>query len=106
TLAMANGQYFAAAPLVDPEGHRRGVLFAYQGEPSWMFLTVGSDPAPGPVTVELVAHDESVRTVGEDVDLGPESPWGTVIPVAVHEVGLVRVLEGGGAVFASARLTP
>lgn len=106
TLTTANGQYFAAAPLVGPDANRHGVLFAYQGEPSWMFLTIEGAVSFRGVSVELVGHDGSVRPIGQPVDLSPSKPWGTVIPVAVHDVAVVRVVDAAGALVLSARVIP
>ncbi len=106
TLAAANGEYFAAVPLRDPAGARGGVLFGYQGTPPWMFLVVSAAPSRRPISVELVALDGSERTIGTDIELAPASAWGTVIPVAVHEVAVVRVVDDRGTVLLSASPVP
>ena len=105
TLATANGQYFASAHLDDRDGRHRGVLFAYQGEPAWLFLTVSSGEWPAPLTVEAVTHDGAVRPIGRGVDLSGSS-FGTVIPVAVHDIAVVRLVDSDGGVILSARPLP
>jgi hypothetical protein len=96
TLATANGQYFAAAPLDETSGERRGVAFGYQGDPAWIFVTV-SVPAPsGRYTVEVVTHAGAVHRLADDVDLAATGSWGSTIPVAIHEIAVVRVLDADG----------
>jgi len=106
TLATANGEYFTSAPLEQPDGRRGGVLFAYQGETPWMFLTSSRPASAAPVTIELVTHAGAVHTLATDVPLSSASPWGAIIPVAVHDVAVVRVLDGDGELVLSARPLP
>jgi hypothetical protein len=106
TLAVANGEYYAAAELLGPDGAREGVLFAYQGHPSWVFLVVEQAPSPERFTVEYVTLQGSIGTIGDGVALSTDSPWGTVLPVAVHEIAVVRVLDADGDLVLSARLLP
>lgn len=104
TLATSNGQYFVAFPLRDPQAVRRGAVFAYEGDPSWMVLTFDEPLADGPYSVELVGGDGVTHPVAGDVNLSADRAWGTQIPIAVHEAVLVRVLDDAGTPVMSAQL--
>ncbi|GAA2152689.1 MULTISPECIES: hypothetical protein [Glycomyces] len=53
TLGVADGRYFTAAPVVDAEGGQVGHVFAYQGDPSWVFAVLDGAPEDG--TWDVVA---------------------------------------------------
>jgi len=95
TLATAQGQYFATGSLRDPRSEQRGIVFGYQGDPAWIFVTVAAPPA-GRYIVEVVTHAGVVHVLASDVDLAATGSWGGIIPVAVHEISVVRVLDAGG----------
>ena len=97
TLATAHGQYFASGPVSDPSGEQRGVIFGYQGKPAWIFMTV-ADPPTGRYTIEAITHTGERHLLAEDVDLAATGSWGGTIPVAVHEISVVRVLDPAGQV--------
>jgi len=97
TLATAHGQYFASGPISDPSGEQRGVIFGYQGKPAWIFMTV-ADPPAGRYTIEAITHTGERHLLAEDVDLAATGSWGGTIPVAVHEISVVRVLDPAGQV--------
>lgn len=92
TLAQANGQYFQAEPVRDKTGAKVGVVFGYQGSPSWMLVTV--DPAHRDVvtSAELVSRDG--RTIPlASLQLDPrEGSWGGAIPVKLYQVASIRLL--------------
>lgn len=101
TLATANGQYFAAAPLHDARGEQRGVAFGYQGDPAWVFVTASLPALSGPYAVEVVSHTGVSRRLAEDLDLGGTGAWGGTIPIAVHEVAAVWVRDADGRLVLS-----
>jgi hypothetical protein len=92
TLKQANGQYFQAEPVRDKTGAKVGVVFGYQGSPSWMFVTV--DPAHRDVvtSAELVSRDG--RTIPlASLELDPtQGSWGGAIPVKLYKVASIRLL--------------
>jgi hypothetical protein len=91
TLEQANGRYFDAAPLRDGTGSEAGVAFAYQGEPSWMLVTVDAGHRDEVASAELVTRDR--RTIPlPDFELGPDGSWGGAIPVDLYEVATIRLL--------------
>jgi hypothetical protein len=90
-LEQANGRYFDAKPLRDGTGAEAGVAFAYQGEPSWMLVTVDPGHRDQVASAELVTRDRrTIRLPG--FELGPEGSWGGAIPVHLYEVATIRLL--------------
>jgi hypothetical protein len=90
-LDEAGGQYFQADRLADEAGARGGVVFGYEGSPSWVFVTL--DPAHrGAVkTAELVTRDgRTIRLRGFELDRS--GTWGGAIPVNLYRVTSVRLL--------------
>lgn len=96
TLARADGQYFQAERLTDGAGSEGGVVFGYQGSPSWLFVTV--DPAHRHVVTsgELVTRDR--RTIPlPSLELDRRGSWGAALPVDLSKVASIRLLgEGPG----------
>lgn len=91
-------------PVARSQGVRRGAVFAYEGDPSWMVLTFDEPLADGPYSFELVGGDGVTHPVAGDVNLSADRAWGTQIPIAVHEAVLVRVLDDAGTPVMSAQL--
>jgi hypothetical protein len=90
-LDEAGGQYFQADRLADEAGAPGGVVFGYEGSPSWLFVTV--DPAHrGAVqTAQLVTRDG--RTIPlRRFELDRSGTWGGTIPVNLYQAASVRLL--------------
>jgi len=101
TLAVANGEYLTAKPLEAPGGARAGTVFGYQGEPSWLFLTV----EPG--YRDVIRGAEVMIEDGARVPLpafrldDAAGSWGQAVPVDIWNVQTVRLrLAGGEALVA------
>jgi hypothetical protein len=102
TLAAANGTSFEAAHLRDAGGARAGLVYAYQGRPSWIYVALYANRRPQGYRVELV------MTSGRRVDLprfrlDPVTrSGGQAVPVDVGDVASVRlVASAGGEVLAA-----
>jgi len=95
-LEQANGQYFQAQPLVDASGAEGGVVFGYQGTPSWVFVTVDPAHRDGITRGQLVTRNG--RTIAlRPLELDPnQGSWGGAIPVNLYEVGSFRLLGERG----------
>lgn len=93
--ATAHGQYFASGAGRDPAGQQRGVIFGYQGNPAWIFLTI-ADPPAGRYSIEAVTRTGVRHLLAEDVDLAATGSWGGIIPVAVHEISEIRIVDATG----------
>jgi Putative zinc-finger len=89
TLAIANGQYLRAARITAEAGGDVGQLFAYQGHPSWIFVTVTSAPRPGTYRVRLVTKDGRELGLGECVVTSGTCAAGGAIDVRVSNIRLV-----------------
>lgn len=57
TLDIAHGREFSAAPLVPAGGTEIATIFAYEGDPSWLYATFRKRPAEGRYDVRLITHD-------------------------------------------------
>ncbi|GAA0247470.1 hypothetical protein GCM10009527_050060 [Actinomadura nitritigenes] len=95
TLAVAHGRYLRTVPVdgtsAAPAGAApAGYVFAYQGTPTWLFVTIGEAGRAGTYSMSLTTRD------GRDVPIGAMSvkdgkgSWGRTIPVAVHDILLIR----------------
>jgi hypothetical protein len=57
TLEITGGRYLQAARLITSTGVVVGTAFMYQGDPSWLLLSMSGVPADGPYDVTLVKDD-------------------------------------------------
>jgi hypothetical protein len=94
TLTVADGRYLRAADLTAGE-KEAGHVFAYQGSPSWLFVTVEAGP-PGRHGVRLVT------TAGHAINLGTcrvredgTGSWGTTIDLPVTAIDRVVLVRDG-----------
>jgi hypothetical protein len=98
TLAVAHGRYLRAVPVVgEATAPPEGYVFAYQGSPPWMFVTITAARRPGAYQVALTTHE------GREIELGSmtvrpdgRGTWGATIPVAVHDVLVLRFHSSSG----------
>jgi hypothetical protein len=94
-LAEAGGSYFKAQQLADRTGSRGGVVFAYEGSPSWMFVTVDREYRHAVTRCELVTKDgRTIRLPAMTLD--SKGSWGGAIPVKLYDVAALRLLGHGG----------
>lgn len=99
-LKVADGRYLTAAPLVispqDEAGYdAAGYVFAYQGNPSWLLLTISSAPAPGRYDVTVVTVDGDSWSIGACVAAGSSCTMGNTVTVPVAKIQAVRVTQPG-----------
>jgi hypothetical protein len=102
TLAEANGKYFQAGRLEGPGGVPAGVVFGYQGRPSWVMVIVDPEHRDARYTGELVT-DSGQRMPLPRFRLDPDTgSWGRAIPMELHDVASVRLVDrrGGGTLEA------
>ena len=88
-LSQGRGAYFLAAPLHGTQG-RVGTMFGYQGQPSWVMVTLQpSTQTEGRFQVQVVTRDGRYLSMGDAVLGGGKGTWGGQLPVdlsAVHEL--------------------
>jgi hypothetical protein len=91
-LSQGRGAYFLAAPLQGTRG-RAGTVFGYQGQPSWVMVTLQpSTQREGRFRVLAVTRDGRYLALGDAVLGGANGSWGGQLPVdlsAVHELRFV-----------------
>jgi Putative zinc-finger len=104
TLAQAHGSYFEAATLRSASGARAGVVFAYRGTPSWIFVVVERPFRATASGGELVL-DGGRRVPLPSLRIDPaRGSAGQALPVDLHDVAVVRLGSGSGADALTARL--
>jgi Putative zinc-finger len=87
-LSQGRGAYFLAAPLQGTLG-RVGTVFGYQGQPSWVMVTLQPSIQEGRFQVQAVTRDGRYLALGDAVLGGAKGTWGGQLPVdlsAVHEL--------------------
>lgn len=97
-LAVANGKYFGVVPLQTTNGDRTGHVFAYEGDPTWVFLIFAEPLEPGRYAVELETAAGSTESLGTFEPTAGDVTWGTDLPVGLREVRAVRMLDDNGDV--------
>ena len=102
TLAEAHGTYFGSRRLEDPAGRPGGVLFAYEGSPSWILVTVAPQYRDEVQRAELVARD------GRRIPLRSfalaDGAWGGALPVGLDSVAAVHLVGRDGSAVLMARV--
>lgn len=95
-LAVGDGSYLRAAPVTAGSGSVVGHLYAYEGRPSWIYVTVTNAPAPGRYEVRLTAEDGRQWDLGECVVARRYCGAGATITIPVDTVSAVRLDQPGG----------
>ena len=102
-LSQGQGSFFAAAPLQGARG-RVGSVFGYQGQPSWVMVTLRPPiQEQGRFRVQVVTRDGRYLSLGDAVLGGANATWGGQLPVdlsAVHELRFTGP-DGRGAFTAT-----
>jgi hypothetical protein len=98
TLDVANGTYLRAADLTGAEGEA-GHVFAYQGNPSWVFITVENAPS-GAHRVRYVTDDGTTHWLGVCTVRDGRGSWGTAIDVPVYALDSIELVHGGNRLTA------
>jgi Putative zinc-finger len=96
TLAVANGEYFDAAPLELPCEQRAGYVYGYQGRASWVLAVVYDGVPDGRYELELVTADGRKFPLRELEVADGRGSSGAVTPVDFSELAQVRLLDEGG----------
>jgi Putative zinc-finger len=96
TLAIGDGSYLRAAPVTGGAGSVVGHLYAYQGRPSWIYVTVTNAPEPGTYAVRLTAEDGRQWELGECVVHRRYCGAGATISIPVDAISAVRLDQPSG----------
>lgn len=103
TLQTARGEYFTAFPVRDSAGDQQGSLFAYQGDPSWLYLALDRPLPDGKYDFALFTRDGARHAVREDVEMTGRRGWGTTMQLPVPDVARLSVYDEAGALVLTAR---
>ena len=103
-LAVANGEYFDAAPIEQPGGQKVGYAYGYQGRTSWMFAVIYDGVADGRYELEVVT-DEGRRMPLRSIEVaGGHGSAGGATEVAYDDISQLRLLDTGGRELADSDL--
>lgn len=94
TLRVADGAYLRAAPLVSNKDNEVGHVFAYQGNPSWVFVNV-DNASSGLHRVRYVTEDGRRHPLGWCAVRDGRGSWGTSLDVPVYAVDKVELVKDG-----------
>jgi hypothetical protein len=100
TLSAADGRYFAAVPLRSAEGDDAAVVFAYAGEPSWIFITIEDGALAGTYRVEARSDSGDTVPLGEATLASVDDGWGTQVDLAVQDIASFRLVRSDGLTLA------
>jgi hypothetical protein len=92
-LSIADGSYLRAADL-EIDGTTSGNVFAYDGRPSWLFVTVDDAP-PGNYHVRLVDTDGRTRWIGTCTVQKGTGSWGTTVEGPIRSIDRVEMFGAG-----------
>jgi hypothetical protein len=98
TLSEANGSYFTASPLQAPGGTTVGQAFGYQGDPSWVLVTVAAPSGrlpDGRYKCELVGADGNRVGFGSVDLVDGQGSYGHSIATSLDDVSEIRLLGPG-----------
>lgn len=95
-LQGAHGKYFQSSRLKTPAGQVAGIVFAYQGSPSWLFYALNGRYGSGLYKEQIVTR--SGRTLTLPSFRLVNGSWGIATPVPVRDIALVKLIgQPGGA---------
>ena len=101
-LMNAHGTFFQSARLRAPTGQKAGIVFAYQGSPSWMFYTLDGRYRSGLYQEQIVTRSGRVLTLPPFTLVN--GSWGIATPVPVRDIALVKLIPKTGAAALTAAL--
>ena len=105
TLDVGAGSSLRAAYLQTDTGVEAGHVFAYQGEPSWVFMTVDGAPS-GYYGVTVVTDDGRVHDLGWCTVQDGTASWGVAVDVPIRTVDHVEMRKGDTILTAEFHATP
>lgn len=104
TLAVANGEYFEAAPMHAPGGEQIGYVYGYQGRSSWALAVIYDGLPDGDYRIQLItANGRRLPLRALRVTDGRGSQ-GAVTPVDYDRLTELRLLDPRGHEVADSEL--
>lgn len=86
TLTVAHGHELSAAPLLLARGAETGTVFAYDGSPSWIYVTFRSAPPPGRYDVRVLTTDGRRLALRPFTARPGGTAWGSTIQVPIRQI--------------------
>jgi hypothetical protein len=97
TLGVANGRYFTARRFTGPgQAPTDSRVFAYQGNPSWLFVVVRGAGPSGTYRVDLVTETGQQQFVGDVAVTGGDGSLGATISGDVADIAEIRLSGSAG----------
>lgn len=97
TLAVANGQYLRAITLTTESGTHAGAVFLYQGNPSWLLVSVDAAPADGSYVVVLTNRNgRAYPSIGACEVKGGSGTTAYQVRAPLANIGLILMTGPGG----------
>ena len=81
-------------------GRDVGLVWAYTGRPSWMFVSVDAPGSPGTVRCLVVTNDGRRHLIGTFELSNGRGGWGTRLPVSIQTVRDIQLTSTSGIVVA------
>jgi hypothetical protein len=85
TLTVAHGHGLSAAPLLAGDSET-GTVFAYDGSPSWIYVTFRSAPLQGRYDVRLLTTDGRRLALRPFTARPGGTAWGSTIQVPIRQI--------------------
>ncbi|WP_395103678.1 anti-sigma factor family protein [Actinomadura sp. SCN-SB] len=96
TLAVAKGRYLKTVAIDGAGSTPAGYVFAYQGTPAWLFVTMPGDLRQGDYRITLTSRDGRTVPLGTMTVRPGGGSWGRTIPLDVHDILVLRIHDPGG----------
>jgi hypothetical protein len=91
TLEVANGRYLKAIRMSTMDGQPAGTAFLYQGNPSWLLVTVYAAPADGAYDVLAIDRDGAAHPAGTCQVTARNGTAGYRLRIAVSAVTQIQL---------------
>ena len=101
-LRSAHGTYFQSAPLHTTAGRPAGIVYAYQGYPSWLFYTLDRRYGWGRYRTRVITRFGSTFSLPASTLINRS--WGASTPVPVRDIARVKLVRHSGGDTLSATL--
>ncbi|MCP9952451.1 hypothetical protein [Actinomadura madurae] len=75
-------------------------MFAYQGSPAWLFVTMTAARSPGAYQVSLTTREGRNVALGSMNVEDAQGSFGRTVPVSVHDILVMRFQGPSGELLA------
>lgn len=91
TLDVADGRYLEAVRMTTMDGRPAGTAFLYQGNPSWLLVTVSAAPADGAYDALAIDRDGAAHLAGTCVMTRGGGTAGYRLDIPVSAVSQIQL---------------